>query len=155
MKIAVFSDSHGRTEGMIKAVYNYGPDMIIHLGDYVRDTEMLKSQFPQTLLRDVRGNCDFMSSRPDTLIFNVGDKTILMTHGHKHSVKSGLESLIKAAQAAKADIVMFGHTHMAFHDVVSGMHILNPGTAGGSRQDPSYAQLEINPESISCIILPL
>lgn len=155
MKIAVFSDSHGRTEGLIKAIYDYSPDMIVHLGDYVKDADILKSQFPQTPLRAVRGNCDFMSSKPDVVTFSVGELKVLITHGHKLAVKSGIALLIEAAHTEKADLVIFGHTHIAFYDVVSGMHVLNPGTAGGARQAPTYAQLEIDSGIITCVLCAL
>ena len=37
MKIAVFSDTHGNTGKMLRAVEALRPDAIVHLGDYERD----------------------------------------------------------------------------------------------------------------------
>ena len=39
MKIAVFSDTHGFSRGMINAVEEYKPDQVIHLGDGMNDAE--------------------------------------------------------------------------------------------------------------------
>jgi putative phosphoesterase len=155
MKIAVFSDSHGRTDGMVKAVYDCSPDLIVHLGDYFKDAEELKKEFPQTALRAVRGNCDFLSSTPEAITINVGDAKIFITHGHRYGVKSGLGPLIREALSLNANIVIFGHTHISYYEASSGIHVLNPGTAGGSRQAPSYALVEIDKAGISCVILPL
>lgn len=58
MKAAVFSDTHANTGLMVEAVRRYQPDVIIHLGDYERDTAVLRQEFPEIPLYNVRGNCD-------------------------------------------------------------------------------------------------
>ena len=42
MRIAVFSDTHGRTDGMIRAVRDEKPDAVIHLGDCERERANLQ-----------------------------------------------------------------------------------------------------------------
>ena len=44
MRIAVFSDSHGVKEPMLAAIEEQKPDMVLHLGDYVRDAEVKMAQ---------------------------------------------------------------------------------------------------------------
>ena len=61
MKILVFSDSHGVKEPMLAAIEEQKPDMVLHLGDYVRDAEAIAAYFPSLDLRYVRGNCDAYS----------------------------------------------------------------------------------------------
>ena len=56
MKAAVFSDTHSNTALMLEAVRRCRPDAIIHLGDYERDTAVLRSNIsdavcPQKNLR--------------------------------------------------------------------------------------------------------
>ena len=58
MKIAVFSDTHGFSRGMINAVEEYKPDQIIHLGDGMPDAEKVREMFPQIPVCCVPGNCD-------------------------------------------------------------------------------------------------
>ena len=58
MKILVFSDSHGRTLGMVRAVRQQQPDAVFHLGDCERDTQRLEKEFPDLPLYRVCGNCD-------------------------------------------------------------------------------------------------
>ena len=54
-----------------------------------------------------------------------------MTHGHKHSVKSYLGSLLRDARIAKVDAVLYGHTHQAdCHREEDGLWVLNPGSCG-------------------------
>ena len=56
MKICVFSDSHGSSEAMARAVDEHSPDLILHLGDGVRDAEKVKSQLPPIKLKSVWGD---------------------------------------------------------------------------------------------------
>ena len=51
MRIAVFSDSHGVKEPMLAAIEEQKPDMVLHLGDYVRDAEAIAAYFPSLDLR--------------------------------------------------------------------------------------------------------
>ena len=46
MKIAVFSDTHRNIDGVIAAVNQYNPDLIIHLGDHYRDAQNIHNEFP-------------------------------------------------------------------------------------------------------------
>lgn len=67
MKIAVFSDTHGFSRGMINAVEEYKPDQIIHLGDGMPDAEKVREMFPQIPVCCVPGNCDdTMTTRKPT-----------------------------------------------------------------------------------------
>ena len=59
MKIIVLSDSHGNTQALLQAVAVTGPDLILHLGDQIRDCAVLHRNFPQIPLRTVKGNNDF------------------------------------------------------------------------------------------------
>ena len=46
MRLAVFSDSHGRTELLPQAVRRTQPDIVVHLGDHLRDSLALQREFP-------------------------------------------------------------------------------------------------------------
>ena len=49
MKILVFSDSHRYTGGMIQAIEEQQPDLVVHLGDLQRDAEELALRLPQAV----------------------------------------------------------------------------------------------------------
>ena len=134
VKAAVFSDSHGLTALMRECVRRVRPDVIIHLGDYSRDADELRAEFPEIPLYSVRGNCDISSDAPDTDIVPLGPVKAFICHGHTYGVEYGrLDSLVYAAQEAGAKIAMFGHTHEAYYGEAGGVQLLNPGTAGKGR----------------------
>ena len=134
MKIAVFSDTHGVTGPMVKAVKEVKPDALVHLGDYDRDAQALLREFPEIPLYQVCGNCDFVPMAPNTLTVNFGPVKAFLTHGHLYHVNYGrVDSLVYAAQEAGAQLALFGHTHAAFQKDVGGVRVINPGTAGAGR----------------------
>ena len=133
MKAAVFSDTHSNTALMVEAVRRTRPDVIIHLGDHDRDTDILRREFPDTPLYSVCGNCDIGSTAPLTDIVPLGPVKAFITHGHAYNVNFGVSSLVYAAQEQGAQIAMYGHTHQADYREIGGVQVLNPGTAGKGR----------------------
>ena len=83
MILAVFSDTHGSTAGMAAAVRRVRPDILVHLGDHIRDTAVLEREFPDPPLHAVPGNCDFAAREPDPDIFFAGSVKVFATHGHR------------------------------------------------------------------------
>ena len=131
MNVAVFSDTHTNTGRMVKAVRQYRPDVIIHLGDHDRDAEILRGKFPEIPLYRVCGNCDAAPIAPDRDVVQLGPVKAFITHGHLYNVRYGrLDSLAYAAQEVGAQLALFGHTHQAAYEEMGGVKIVNPGTAG-------------------------
>ncbi len=153
MKIAVFSDTHGASRGMINAVREYCPEQIIHLGDGYRDAEAIKREFPHIPVCQVPGNCDYDSTEPEYKVIRLGTLTAFLTHGHRYAVRYGkLDTLLYAAECSGAQLAMFGHTHKAGFEQIEGIFVLNPGTAGQGKTK-TWAKLEIGPEGeINCEI---
>ncbi len=153
---AVFSDSHGSLALMRECVRRTRPDVIIHLGDYQRDADALRLEFPEIALYSVRGNCDIGGTAPDRDIVPLGSVKAFITHGHLYNVKYGyLDSLAYAAMEQGAKIAMFGHTHSATYEELGGVKLLNPGTAGSGRT-LTYAWVCVYDNGgISCEIRPL
>lgn len=134
MKVAVFSDTHGLTSPMVDAVQRSRPDAVIHLGDHDRDTDVLLKRFPEIPLYHVAGNCDFAALAPNVLTVPLGPVRAFLTHGHLYHVDYGnVDSLVYAAQEAKCQLALFGHTHIPFHEDIGGVKVVNPGTAGKGR----------------------
>ena len=156
MKAAVFSDTHMNTALMVEAVRRFRPDVIIHLGDHSRDTDILRLEFPELPLYSVRGNCDLASTAPDSDIVQLGPVKAFITHGHLYNVDyDRVDSLVYAAQEQGAAIAMFGHTHRALYEEVGGVQVLNPGTAGKGRT-LTWALVEVfDNGGIACEIKPL
>ncbi len=143
-KILVLSDTH-RSVGAAADIIRSMPDIsaILHAGDCTCDAEELRELFPKIPIYYVRGNNDWFSDAPDSLVIKIGGTTIFLTHGHNERVKHELtlSTLIKRGENCGADLIVFGHTHKAYNDPSGKIAVLNPGsiTYGGT-----YATAEID-----------
>lgn len=144
MKILVFSDSHGSTRLMEHAVRTQHPDMLLHLGDVVRDAQALALAFPALPMDYVSGNCDFTGDVPPGKTIILVGRKILLTHGHIYQVKTGIDTAVRAALEQEADILLFGHTHQALCDRAGALWILNPGSIRDG-VCPTYGVIELEP----------
>ncbi|HOJ12216.1 MAG TPA: metallophosphoesterase, partial [Clostridiales bacterium] len=148
MKILVLSDTHGDIDNAREAIKkNNDINLIIHLGDYFRDAQKLSDEFPNIPIEYIYGNSDFMiDETPAEKVLEFEGKRIFITHGHRYSVKWDYEKLFKKAYEVSADILLFGHTHVA--DLVKNgrCFVLNPGSISDPRDNSSesYAIIEIN-----------
>ncbi len=141
MKIMIFSDSHKNFGAMTRAMEAEHPvDWIIHAGDVHRDVEDMEIMYPRIPLAYVKGNNDyFIHDVPDDRFFELGGVKIFLTHGHNYGVKYSLAKLLQKGGELGADIVIFGHTHLAHCEKIGNVTLFNPGAA-----PRSYGVLEIN-----------
>lgn len=147
MKILVFSDTHGDKNTMYRAVMAHSDaDVVIHCGDGESEIEYIKTAFPSKAFYNVKGNCDWGSSLDVQLELTLEGKRLLITHGHAYNVKWGRQNLISAALEKKADIVLYGHTHIAENEYVDGMCVMNPGSCCG--YGATYGIIEITNKGI-------
>ena len=154
MKLLVLSDSHGNVNNMVQAVDQTNPDMILHLGDVMRDGEKLHAFFPKIPFEQVPGNCDYEIFDPPEKMLFIEDKRILMCHGHTLHVKETLLTAMYAALERSADIFLFGHTHKVFCETRNGVAMLNPGSIGDYYY-PTYGIVEITDGQIHIDTYPL
>lgn len=156
MKILVLSDSHASLSFMRLCIKAVKPTHVIHLGDHYDDGKAMAQENSHILFHQVPGNCDRYRCEPwlaDTMCYPIGGVKIMMTHGHKHAVKTGIWGLVTDARKQGADIVLYGHTHRAdCHREDDGLWVMNPGTCGS--YGGSVGLLEIEDKKISvCTIL--
>ncbi len=148
--IAVFSDTHGNAGAMSDAIEKTRPEAVIFLGDGIADAKSVMQRYPDMALYAVRGNCDILSTAQVTLTENICGVKVFMTHGHEYGVKGGLERLLNAAHFSRAQLVLYGHTHVAHSERVGEMHVLNPGSAGRGER-PSFALVRLKSGKVSSI----
>lgn len=133
MKILVFSDSHNDILSM-EAIINackVDVSLIIHLGDLCSDFNKVIGKFPDIRYISVKGNNDFFELGTDSeYIGNFDGLRFFCTHGHQYSVKSGIAGISVRARALKADVVLFGHTHIPFKEKRGQTLFFNPGAIG-------------------------
>ncbi len=154
LKILVVSDTHGNTHLLHSVVSaNRTCDLVIHLGDHYADGDEVMRDFPTIAYLCVSGNCDigsFLNKTNTEGCFTAEKRRIFYTHGHKYNVKYGTEYLAMQAKMNKADIALFGHTHVSLVEEKSGVLVINPGSLSFPRDGSSgsYCVLEINEDKV-------
>lgn len=157
MRILVISDSHGRINNIEKAIEAHpSVQHIFFLGDCVNDLENLRFIYDEKIFHTVSGNCDHSSFERCSDMIELGGLRIFYTHGHLYSVKSGMERLREAATSCGADLVLYGHTHIAKTEYDGGVYYVNPGSIGMGRSNgESYAVIDIEHNGIMPVIIKL
>lgn len=82
-------------------------------------------------------NKAFLRTFPPTIALQLGDLRVLLAHGSPRKVNEYLyedrpaASLERIMDAAAADVLVCGHTHLPYHRVLpSGRHVVNAGSVG-------------------------
>lgn len=154
MRILVASDTHGDAASLRRAILAQPKaEIVIHLGDGENDVDQVKRSFPEKMFLQVRGNCDWASQLPTVGEYEAEGVKIFYTHGHVYGVKSGDYTIVSAAREHKAQILLFGHTHLAREDYEDGLYIMNPGRLSG--WEPSYGTIDITPQGIVTNVVKL
>lgn len=152
MRAVVFSDSHGNYD-VLEAImerHKDNADIFIHLGDGEREIELIQYVYNDKKICFVSGNCDWGTDKPDYDIIDFAGKRIFFTHGARFGVKENLNIAKLYARKNEADILLFGHTHIAMTDYDDGLYIMNPGSCGRPRSGgPSYGIIDITEAGIA------
>ncbi len=143
MRIGVFSDSHGDISIARRFYDSLAPlDCLFHLGDYAADGEKLAKLFACPVCA-VRGNCDYRSGEPLEKQVDLGGKRFLLLHGHQYY---SFSSLLYRGEEVRADMVLYGHTHVPDLSADGPRLLLNPGSLsrprGGSVESCALILLE-------------
>ena len=152
MLLAVFSDSHGRGAAMAAAVEQNKPDMVIFLGDGVRDAEAIRAAHPEIRFVILRGNCDHDYSYQADALLKLEGVGVFAVHGHDHGVKYGLDGFCNSVWCSGSTLGFYGHTHTPRWEEIRGMQIMNPGSIGSARH-PTFGLVRIENGKADCRIL--
>jgi putative phosphoesterase len=125
MRFILVSDSHGNKDGFDKLIANEQFDYLFFLGDGLNDLGVYENLDNVVA---VSGNCDFFSVVPNERVLKIGKFNILVTHGNRYGVKSGLGKLQSMAEKEGVDFVFFGHTHKPTIEFINNIYYINPGT---------------------------
>ncbi|MCR5217929.1 YfcE family phosphodiesterase [Treponema sp.] len=172
--ILIISDSHGQHYRLLDIVAKFGSecdslifcgdgcgDMIYLLEEAAADPEYAKCLPPVIGLVEGNNDSDSYSfaPSPDRIsrircplrnTMNACGHRIFFTHGHRCSLFYGSEALVEASRADNADIVLFGHTHVACNEFKApGVNVINPGSISLPRsgQPPCFALLKLKRNS--------
>jgi putative phosphoesterase len=145
----VISDTHGNYPLAVRAFdLAAGIDCVIHLGDGADDAALV-AQITGIEVILVAGNCDPGSNAPRELVWECEGKRLLLTHGDRYGVKSGLSKLEQRGIEAGAEVVLFGHTHCATITSRCDILFVNPGNLMSQGRGATYAILEITADGIT------
>ena len=135
MKLLLISDTHGRTDNLesLLELYKNTVGYVFHMGDYGSDLRKFERKYPHLKMVSVNGNTDsaFYGSLEEVVLLepkNGAAKKILIVHGHKFGVKTGLDRLLYYTKEIGAGAVFFGHTHEAVCFTQDGIFLMNPGS---------------------------
>src|SRR5690625_102228 len=139
-KVLILSDSHGLTSEISKIKEHHQIKHVIHCGDseLEQDHPSLKN------ITTVKGNCDFDTKLQYIEQLNIGGLYFFITHGHLYDVGVNLQSLYKNAHENGAQVVCYGHTHVAKAEKIGEILFVNPGSIRlpRRRNEKSYAIME-------------
>jgi putative phosphoesterase len=127
--VGLISDTHGYLDPQVPGLLA-GVDHIIHAGDigWPKIVLELEAIAPVTA---VLGNTDVGLHFRETELVEIAGLKFLVHHivePHRPA-----ESLRRRLDHAQPDVVVFGHTHATFCEVVNGALFVNPGAAGKPR----------------------
>jgi putative phosphoesterase len=150
MKLVVFSDAHGN-RNLVDRILDFNPDAdyILSLGDSGLDPDYLRRHD----IVHVKGNIPRDAGTVYDAELTVGNRRVLLTHGHKYKVHRTLDRLIKHAVSNQFDIVLYGHTHIAHVERFGSLLVVNPGSCASPRdaRPPSYAVLTLEDDRTNVV----
>lgn len=130
MDVLVWSDSHGRRDYVIRMLEKE-PDCktVFFLGDGMREAEYAKEHFPERSFIFVKGNNDYYSRAELFAYKHLEGVTFMACHGDVLSVRFTLHDLFNKADSVRANIALYGHTHVPkiTTDSYSAVCAVNPG----------------------------
>ena len=152
MKIGVVSDTHSHDlpKQMMDDLKDV--DLIVHVGDFCSGDDLRR--FRQiNKVRAVFGNMDGLEIRqllPERDVFEADGLKIGLYHG-QGSPERVLNYVKKEFKRDKLDVVIFGHSHLPFNEVIDGVLYFNPGSPTDVVRPPycSYGILEVKNGKVS------
>ena len=157
MLLGVVSDTHGYLDPRVLKLLE-GVDHILHAGD-IGDASIIEDLACIAPVTTVRGNNDKTGQSslfPEEVTLELGGRTVYLTHQVKVPKKPE-DPANKRYTDAGIDVVVYGHSHIAFQKTLGSVMFFNPGAAGKRRFKlvPSLGTLELTRETITGTIIPL
>lgn len=139
-KVLILSDSHGLRDEITEIKERHQLKYMIHCGDSELDMDALELDG----LIKVGGNTDHDVRLPEEQKITINGLTFFVTHGHLHNVKANLLTVGYRAEEVNAQVICFGHTHIAGAEQIGEQLFINPGSIllPRNRSEKTYAIME-------------
>jgi hypothetical protein len=136
LRIAVVADTHSQPHAAIgDRLTAIAPDAILHAGD-IGDAAVIDQLARTAPVFVVRGNIDTRATFPDILTLDLvgADQRvrILLIHIAVNGPKLRAD-VARMARAARASLVVCGHSHVPFIGQERELTVFNPGSIGPRR----------------------
>lgn len=130
MKIGVISDTHGLFDESIASIFA-GVNAIIHAGD-IGKLEVITRLEEIAPVIAVEGNNDSFGRFPVERVEELNGHRILVRHifGELHQLRTTDKRMVEELQP---HVVVFGHSHRPYEQMLGGAMLFNPGSAGPRR----------------------
>jgi putative phosphoesterase len=153
MKIGVISDTHNFYDPKIPGIFA-GVDHILHAGDIGLPFIVLELETIAPVTAVIGNNDTDLTYRETEIVELAGRK--FMVH-HIVDPYHLSETAQRRIERNRPDVVVFGHSHKPFNEVLNGTLYFNPGYAGKARfgQPRSVAILQCDEKEIRAEYFPL
>jgi putative phosphoesterase len=130
MKIGVISDTHGLFDKSLAEIFA-GVNAIIHAGD-IGKMEVISRLEAIAPVIAVEGNSDSFGRFPVERVEELDGHRVLVRHifGELHQLREKDRRLLEELQPG---VVVFGHSHRPYQQMLDGAMLFNPGSAGPRR----------------------
>jgi putative phosphoesterase len=153
VKLGIISDTHGTVPAAVHDALA-GVDHILHAGD-VGPVDVITELETIAPVSAVLGNTDHGLVLPETRVEEFAMHKFLVHHIVDLSMPSKrVRTMLRAEQP---DVVVFGHTHIPFHEEIGGILYLNPGSACQPRDfsAPGVVVVDCAPTGLDVRFVPL
>ena len=130
MRLGIISDTHGMFDDSVTSVFA-GVDQIIHAGD-IGKIEVISRLEEIAPVVAVEGNNDWFGTFPTERIEEFAGQRVMIRHifGELHQIEEEDRRLVERLQP---HVVIFGHSHRPYKEMLGRTMLFNPGSAGPRR----------------------
>ena len=157
MLVGVISDTHGYLHPDVPELLS-GAEHILHAGDIGDDAiiQELRKLAPVTVVRGNNDRTGPESLYPEEATFELDGRRFFLAHQVKPP-KRATEAALRPYVEKGIDVVVYGHSHIAFNERIGGVLFFNPGAAGKRRFKvvPSIGFLELSEGRMDGTVVPL
>jgi len=168
MKNFILSDTHDRMSKineLRQRIFNYNPDILIHLGDFVSPF------FIYQIFKDIKTSCNIdkiilIKGNNDgdiQLIRSTCDKIGACFYNEYFMEKLDGKNIFaihkpdlaeNLAKSGDFDYILYGHTHKREYKKIGDTKLINPGTASGYlSEEATYLTFDVNNDEINFQII--
>ncbi|MEK6284443.1 MAG: metallophosphoesterase family protein [Acidobacteriota bacterium] len=126
----MISDTHGLFDPSIVSIFE-GVDAIIHAGD-IGKLEVIARLEEIAPVFAVEGNNDSFGNFPDQRVEELAGRRVFIRHifGELHQLRKSDKQMVEELQPM---VVIFGHSHRPYQQMLGTTMLFNPGSAGPRR----------------------